>query len=167
MRRSKLTIALLFSLFIPMANAEDMAYLLNSTPTERAASQTRFMKTKLSLSQDDATKIQIIKQEYAEKIEPVLKGSSIGLLKIHDIKAIWEQKDDTLRSVLTSEQFDVYTNAKDELKQAMRQILSTDLRYYTFRKKIRGITVMFFDLSLELADARLRKPGRVRCAYHF
>ena len=124
MRISKPAIALLFSLLIPIANAEDMAYLLKSTPTERAASQTRFMKTKLNLSQDEVTKIQQINQEYAEKIEPVLKGSSIGFLKMRDIKAILEQKDDSLRSVLTPEQFDVYTNAKDELKQVLQQDLT-------------------------------------------
>jgi len=123
MQTLKLAIALFFSLFIPIASAEDMAYLLNSTPTERAASQTRFMKTKLSLSQNELTKIQQINQEYAEKIEPVLKGSSIGFFKMRDIRAILEQKDDTLHSVLTPEQFDVYTNAKDELKQALRQDL--------------------------------------------
>lgn len=123
MRTSKLTIALFFSLCIPIANAEDMAYLLNSTPTERAASQTRFMQKKLNISQDEVAKIREINQEYAEKIEPVLKGSSIGFFKMRDIKAILEQKDDTLRSVLTPEQFDVYTNAKDELKQALRQDL--------------------------------------------
>jgi len=100
-----------------------MTYLLNSTPTERAASQTRFMKAKLNLSQDETTKIQEINQEYAEKIEPVLKGSGISFLKMRDIKAILEQKDDTLRSVLTPGQFDVYTNAKDELKQALQQDL--------------------------------------------
>lgn len=123
MRTSKLAIALFLSLFIPIANAEDMAYLLNSTPTERAASQTRFMKTKLNLSQDEVTKIQEINREYAEKIEPVLKGSGISFLKMRDIKAILEQKDDALRSVLTPGQFDVYTNAKDELKQALQQDL--------------------------------------------
>lgn len=123
MRTSKLAIALFLSLFIPIANAEDMAYLLNSTPTERAASQTRFMKTKLNLSQDEVTKIQEINREYAEKIEPVLKGSSFSFLKMRDIKAILEPKDDALRSVLTPGQFDAYTNAKDELKQALKQDL--------------------------------------------
>lgn len=124
MRNLKLTIALCLSLAISIANAEDMAYLLNSTPTERAASQTRFMKTKLNLSQEEAAKIQQINQVYAEKVEPVLKSSSIGFLKMRDIKAILEQKDDTLRSVLTPDQFEAYTNAKDELKQALQQDLA-------------------------------------------
>ncbi|HEY8035832.1 MAG TPA: hypothetical protein VIF37_09620 [Methylobacter sp.] len=123
MRTLKFTIALFFSLSTPIAHADDMAYLLNSTPTERAASQTSFMKTKLNLSQDDVVKVQKINQEYAEKIEPVLKGSSIGFFKMRDIKTILEQKDDTLRSVLTPEQFDIYANAKDELKQALQQDL--------------------------------------------
>ncbi len=113
----------LFSLSMPIAHAEDMAFLLDSTPTQRAASQTRFMKTKLNLSQDELAKIQAINREYAEKVEPVLKGSSIGLLKMRDIKAILEQKDDALRNVLSPEQFENYANAKDELKQALEQDL--------------------------------------------
>ncbi len=124
MHISKLTIAVFISLFASLASAEDMTYLLNSTPNERAASQTRFMKTKLNLSQAALAKIQAINQEYAEQIEPVLKGPGISLFKIRDIKAILAQKDDTLRSVLSPEQFDVYTNAKDELKQAMQQDLT-------------------------------------------
>lgn len=123
MHTLKLTIALFFSLFISIAHAEDMAYLLDSTPTERAASQTRFMKTKLNLSQDEVAKVQAINQAYAEKVELVLKSSSIGFLKMRDIKAILEQKDDILRSVLTPEQFEIYMNAKDELKQALQQDL--------------------------------------------
>lgn len=124
MRISQLTIALFFLLFIPITNAEDMSYLLNSTPTARAAAQTRFMKTKLNLSQDDVAKVQAINQQYAEKIEPILKGSSMIFLKMHGIKAILEQKDDDLRNALTPGQFDVYANAKNELKEAMRQDLT-------------------------------------------
>lgn len=123
MLKLKLVMALCLSLSIPIAHADDMAYLLDSTPTERAASQTRFMKTKLNLSEDEVAKVQEINQAYAEKVEPVLKSSSIGFLKMRGIKAILEQKDDTLRNVLTPEQFDIYTNAKDELKQALRQDL--------------------------------------------
>ena len=124
MRTLKFTVALFFSLFISIANAEDMAYLLNTTPTERAESQTRFMKAKLNLSLDDAAKIRAINQKYAEKIEPVLKGPSISFFKMRDIKAILEEKDDILSSILTPEQFDAYVNAKDELKQAMQQDLN-------------------------------------------
>ncbi len=124
MRPLNLIMALLFSLSIPIAYAEDMAYLLNSTPIERAASQTRFMKSRLKLSSDEVAKVQDINQEYAEKIEPILKGSSFSLFKRRDIKAILEQKDDALRNVLTPEQFEVYSNAKDELKQALQQDLT-------------------------------------------
>jgi hypothetical protein len=124
MRPLTLIMALLFSLSIPIAYAEDMAYLLNSTPTERAASQTRFMTARLKLSLDEVAKVQDINQEYAEKIEPILKGPSFSLFKRRDIKAILEQKDDTLRNVLTPKQFEVYSNAKDELKQALQQDLA-------------------------------------------
>ncbi|MGZ5070685.1 MAG: hypothetical protein ACXWF8_14470 [Methylobacter sp.] len=124
MHISRSLIALAFSvLYVADAGADDMAYLLETTPAERAAVQTRFMKTKLNLSQDATAKVQAINLEYAEKVEPVLKGSGIGLLKMLDIKAIWQQKDEALRNALTPEQFDAYDNAKDELKQVMQRDL--------------------------------------------
>lgn len=121
---SRLIIALVISLlWVADAGADDMAYLLETTPAQRAAVQTRFMKTKLNLSQDEAAKVQAINLEYAEKVEPILKGSSIGLLKMLDIKAIWNRKDEALRQVLTPGQFDAYDSAKGELKQVMQQDL--------------------------------------------
>lgn len=123
MRTSQLTTALFFALFVSMANAEDMSFLLHTTPKERAASQTRFMKTKLNLSPDELAKVQAINQQYAEKIEPVLKGSSFFLIKKHDIEAIQQDKDDSLKSILTPDQFKIYSNSKDELEQAMEQDL--------------------------------------------
>lgn len=124
MRLLKPLVVLFFSLFAAVVHADDMAYLLDTTPMQRAEAQTRFMKARLNLSPDEAAKVQAINLEYAEKAEPVLKGSSIGLLKMLDIKAIWEQKDQALRNVLTPEQFDAYVNAKDELKQTMQRELA-------------------------------------------
>jgi hypothetical protein len=124
MQKSKWAFSLLFLFFTSIVSAEDMTYLLQSSPGQRAESQTRFMKTKLDLSDDVAIKVEAINLEYAEKVEPVLKGSSLALIKKHDIEGIQEQKDNALRLVLTAQQFDIYVNSKDELKQALKQDLS-------------------------------------------
>ena len=124
MQKSKWAFSLLFLFFTSIVNAEDMTYLLQSSPSQRAESQTRFMKTKLALSDDVAIKVKAINLEYAEKVEPVLKGFSLALIKKHDIEGIQEQKDNALRLVLTAQQFDIYVNSKDELKQALKQDLS-------------------------------------------
>ena len=42
----------------------------------------------------------------------------------HDIEGIQEQKDNALRLVLTAQQYDIYVNSKDKLKQALKQDLS-------------------------------------------
>ena len=124
MQKSKWAFSLLFLFFTSIVSAEDMTYLLQSSPGQRAESQTRFMKTKLALSDDVAIKVEAINLEYAEKVEPVLKGSSLALIKKHDIEGIQEQKDNALRLVITAQQFDIYVNSKDELKQALKQDLS-------------------------------------------
>jgi len=124
MQKSKWAFSLLFLFFTSIVSAEDMTYLLQSSPGQRAESQTRFMKTKLDLSDDVAIKVEAINLEYAEKVEPVLKGSSLALIKKHDIEGIQEQKDNALRLVITAQQFDIYVNSKDELKQALKQDLS-------------------------------------------
>lgn len=105
------------------ASAEDMSFLLETTPSQRAESQTRFMQHKLNLNSEETQKIQAINQEYAEKVEPILKGSAMGLVKKHQIDSLQSEKDDALRAMLSPTQFDTYLGAKDELKQAMQHDL--------------------------------------------
>ena len=124
MHKSKLVFTLLFSLVTTIAFAEDMSLLLTTSPSQRAESQTRFMKNKLELSDETTLKVQAINLEYADKVEPILKGSSMGIIKKHDIEKIQEQKDTTLQGILTPQQFDVYNNSKDELTEALKKDLA-------------------------------------------
>ena len=124
MHKSKLVFTLLFSLVTTIAFAEDMSFLLTTSPSQRAESQTRFMKNKLELSDETTLKVQAINLEYADKVEPILKGSSMGIIKKHDIEQIQEQKDMALQSILTPQQFDSYNNSKDELTEALKKDLA-------------------------------------------
>jgi len=124
MQKLKLMTTLLLLLVTSIAVAEDMSFLLTTSPNQRAESQTRFMKNKLALSDEATSKVQTINLEYAEKIDPILKGSSIGIIKKHDIEKIQDQKDKALQQILTQQQFEVYNNSKDELTQALKKDLS-------------------------------------------
>ena len=124
MHKSKLVFTLLLSLVTSIGIAEDMSILLTTSPNQRAESQTRFMKNKLGLSDETTSKVQAINLEYAGKVEPILKGSSMGIIKKHDIEQIQEQKDMALQSILTPQQFDSYNNSKDELTEALKKDLA-------------------------------------------
>ena len=124
MHKSKLVFTLLLSLVTSIGIAEDMSFLLTTSPNQRAESQTRFMKNKLGLSDETTSKVQAINLEYVGKVEPILKGSSMGIIKKHDIEQIQEQKDMALQSILTPQQFDSYNNSKDELTEALKKDLA-------------------------------------------
>jgi hypothetical protein len=120
MQRTKLATSLALLIFTLSVNAEDQSYLLNSTPIQRADSQTRFMKNKLGLSDEQVAAVQDINLEFAKRTEPVLKGASINLIKIKDIKNIQEQKNEALSHVLSELQLNILSNSKDELKDALK-----------------------------------------------
>lgn len=123
---SKLKLASIFTLVILSCpvNADDMTYLVNSTPSQRADSQTRFMKNKLGLSDSKLAEIQAINLQFAEKADPIIKGSSMSLIKMNDMKNLQEQKDQALQQVLNEQQFQLYANSKDELKEAVKTDLT-------------------------------------------
>lgn len=120
---SKPILGIVISFNIGIAQANDMDYLLHTTPTERAALQTRFMQSQLGLTAETTAQVQSINQKYAEKSEPVLKGSSNSISKMLDMKEIQEQKEADLRTVLTAAQFEAYQNSKNALKAAMQHDL--------------------------------------------
>lgn len=123
---SKLKLASIFTLVILSCpvNADDMTYLVNSTPSQRADSQTRFMKNKLGLSDSKLAEVQAINLQFAEKADPIIKGSSMSLIKMNDMKNLQEQKDQALQQVLNEQQFQLYANSKDELKEAVKTDLT-------------------------------------------
>jgi hypothetical protein len=116
-----LALALLLPPLSVMAN--DLEFLLETTPRQRATVQTRFMQEKLGLTPEATHKINGINLAYAEKVEPILKGSSMLVFKIQDIKAILLQKDEILRGTLTPQQYERYRDSKDEIIDAMRHDL--------------------------------------------
>jgi hypothetical protein len=117
----KLSPVILFlSLF---ASTLSVAGMMDSTPAQRASVQTEFMTERLKLTPDLATKVQALNLKYADKMEPVLKGSDNMLAKRQKANALMEAKDKELSVLLTKEQFELYEDAKDDLKETMEKKL--------------------------------------------
>jgi len=124
MQRSLVTLVLaLVTLALPIvAAAQDpSAALAKSTPEERAAFQTEYMKTKLALADEQAPKVQSINLDAAQKMEPVIKGTDGPLVKLRQARAIEAEKEAALQGVLTPDQFQKFLAMKDELRQKLEQ----------------------------------------------
>ena len=124
MQKIQLSLFLLFLFSFSKSYADDMDFLVNSTPMQRAESQTRFMQNKLGLSEEKAAEIQAINLSFAEMAEPVIKGSGISAIKKYRMKNILDQKDEQLRQVFNAQQFELYTHLKTELLTVLKADLS-------------------------------------------
>jgi len=99
--------------------AADLDALKDTTPKERAAAQTAMMKSKLELTDAQTPKIAAINQKYADRMEPVIKGSEGPLMKMRAAKQIETEKEADLKGVLTPDQFQKFLAAKEEMRQKM------------------------------------------------
>jgi hypothetical protein len=116
-------IALLISLSFgyQLASAKGIE---DSTPEQRAAIQTEFMKSHLQLTPDQLQKIEALNLKYAQQMEPILKGSDGFMAKRSKAQGVMTLKDKELSSVLTADQFKAYDDLKDDLKEAVNQQLA-------------------------------------------
>ena len=88
----------------------------DSTPEQRAALQTGFMKDQLKLSAETLLKVDAINLKYAQASEPVLKGSDGIFQKRSKMQSIMDSKDQELKKVLSEDEFQRYNSIKDEIK---------------------------------------------------
>jgi hypothetical protein len=116
-------ILVLMLLFSGNLFADDMSFLVNTSAKDRADSQTHFMQNKLNLNEDEVLKVRAINLEFAEKADPIIKGSENAFFKMKDMKNIQSDKDEALEKVLTQDQFKLYSQSKDELKSQMEKDL--------------------------------------------
>jgi hypothetical protein len=100
-----------------------MDKLMNTTPDERASAQTAMMKAKLDLTADQLPKIAAINQKYAQKMEPIIKGSSGPLMKMSQMREVNGEKEAELKQVLSPEQFQKYLASKEEMREQFEEKL--------------------------------------------
>src|SRR5262245_45433467 len=91
--------------------------LKNTTPQERAKAQTLFMKSKLGLSEAQLPKVEAVNLKYAEKLDPVIKGSAGPLVKMEAVRQANEEKEAELKGILSPDQFQKYLAAKEEMRE--------------------------------------------------
>ncbi len=90
------------------------------SPEERARFQTEWMKQNLSLSEDQLVQIEPLNLKYAQKMEEV-KASSRKIGKLKKAKAIMDEKDGQLKKILTKDQFNVYLEKREEMRDKMKE----------------------------------------------
>lgn len=97
--------------------AADMDALKDTTPRERAAAQTAMMKSRLGLTDAQLPKIEAINSKYAERMDPIIKGSQGPLGKMRDARGVEQEKETELKGVLTPDQFQKFLAAKEEMRE--------------------------------------------------
>ncbi len=118
----KLALGLLIMFLAPsIAISQDLGDLRNSTPEQRAKSQTEWMKTELSLDPEVASKVYDINLKYAERNQAIINSSGSRKQMRRELKASGDDKDKELKKVLAAEQYKTYQQKKDEMKQQVRQ----------------------------------------------
>lgn len=104
-----------------VAGAGELDELKDTTPAERATAQTVMMKTRLGLDDAQLAQVAAINTKYAERMEPVIKGTEGTLGKLRDARAIEEQKEGELKTVLSSDQFATFQAAKEDMRTQLLQ----------------------------------------------
>ena len=124
--RSIVRAALVVALLASQAPAADMDALKDTTPAERAKAQTAMMKTKLGLSDAEVAKVGPINMKYAERMEPIIKGSEGPLIKMRSVRTVEEAKEAELKGVLTADQFTKFEAGKEEMMEKLADHIRED-----------------------------------------
>jgi len=99
------------------ALAQDLAALKDTTPKERAMAQTAMMKEKLALTDAQVPAVDALNLKYAERMEPIIKGSEGPFMKMRDARKVEQDKEAELKTVLSPDQFQKFQAAKEAMRQ--------------------------------------------------
>ena len=110
-------------LVVRSAVAANLDELKDTTPEERATVQTMMMREKLGLKEAEVPKVAAINRKYAEKMDPIIKGSEGPLMKMRDAKTIEREKEAELKKVLSPPQFQKFLATKEEMREQFAQKL--------------------------------------------
>lgn len=119
--------AAIFAMFSMMlftvinCKAQDKGNFKNSTPEQRAEMQTKWLKTKLELNEEQTTKVSAINLKYAKEMEPVIKGEGGKLARFKKAKSINDKKEAEYKPVFTTEQYEKYQKIKAEMRDEMKE----------------------------------------------
>jgi hypothetical protein len=107
---------ILFVFGMPRASAQ-LDELKNTTPGERASLQTELMKSKLALTAEQTQAVADLNLKYANRMEPIIKGSSNSLSKMFQMRKINNEKETELKRMLSPQQWEKFDASRDEMRQ--------------------------------------------------
>lgn len=117
LKRAGVMLAFSFVMLQAAAQKDSTAH----TPEARAKTVTDKMKTELTLSDDQYTKVYDINLKYAQKNKEALKTGGTRMAKLKAVKAENSEKNKELEAVLTEEQFTKYKSMQKEKKAEMKE----------------------------------------------
>jgi hypothetical protein len=111
---------ILFVFGMPQAFAQ-LDELKNTTPGERASLQTELMKSMLALTPEQTQTVADLNLKYANRMEPIIKGSSSSLTKMFEMRKINNEKETELKHILSSQQWEKFEASRDEMRQQFEE----------------------------------------------
>jgi hypothetical protein len=91
------------------------------TPEERARWQTDWMKKELSLDSAVIAKVYAINLKYAQRMDSLMRSDNTRHGNRPNMRTLMDAKDKELEKVFTAEQFKLYLQKKDQMRQNARE----------------------------------------------
>ncbi|MET0464338.1 MAG: hypothetical protein ABW007_14330 [Chitinophagaceae bacterium] len=119
-RKTAFAAALLIGISFAVSAQSDST---KHSPEKRAKAMTDKMKTDLTLSDDQYKQVYDINLKYAQKNQEAAGGEGSRMQKAKALKSGNASKNEELKAVLNSQQFEKYTEAQKEKKANAREAL--------------------------------------------
>ena len=120
MKKVRLTAVLFFFVFAASAQEKMEEIMRETTPEQRAAMQTSYMKESLALTDDQALKVQDINLKYAHKMQHAYNSPARKFQKLKRMKNFSQQKDDEMKRLLSKEQYETYEKNRDAMRESAK-----------------------------------------------
>ena len=114
-------VAAVGSLLFTLAASAQLDELKNTTPEQRAKALTEMMTTKLGLTPEQTGKVAELNLTYANKMDPLIKGSAGSLVRMREMKQINQAKEAQLKQILTPQQFEKYLASKEQMRENLAE----------------------------------------------
>jgi len=100
----------------------EMQNLIEEIPAEeRASVQEDFLAEKLSLTPEQCEQVGQINRKYAREVDSILLSDDYRSKKVRRFKSAMTNKDRELKKVFSKEQYKMYEQIREELKQRWRE----------------------------------------------
>ena len=99
----------------------EMQNLIEEIPAEeRAPAQEDFLAEKLSLTAEQREQVGQISRKYAREVDSILLSDDWRSKKARRFKSAMKNKDRELKTVFSKEQYKMYGQIREELRQKLR-----------------------------------------------